>query len=232
MSDDAVTRAGSADDNDVPDSDVRVFVINHRDIVRRGLRAVLEDADDLVVVGESAGVESCVPEVERAEPDVAIIDGTGAPTEAVEAVRTLRDERDDVQLVILGHADVERTRRTAIDAGADGYLLDDAVAGDVHDAVRHAARGDRMPGTPAGAGGAVADQNEIVPDLTLRERQVLSLIAAGMTNRQIGERLGLAEKTVKNYTSAVLAKLHVQRRTQAAIYSMTHAENPAPRSRN
>ena len=207
------------------EDDVKVFLLNRRDIVRRGLHAVIEDSDDLVIVGEATGDE---PDLEAVtDADIAIVDAA-SPADAVELVQTLHDDHGDVPTLILDHADAERARQTAIAAGADGYLPDDARETDVRDVIRRTAHGE-TEAAPAVDGGSPGRHGEdVIPDLTYRERQILRLIARGMTNRQIGDRLGLAEKTVKNYISTLLAKLHLERRTQAAIYQITHQDSDSP----
>jgi DNA-binding NarL/FixJ family response regulator len=208
---------------------VKVFLVNRRDLVRRGLHAVVNDSDDLEVVGEAMGPDPDLETVSAVDTDVAIVDAASA-ADAVALVRTLHEEHHEVPVVILGDAGDDRVRRVANIAGADEYLPDDAKEAVVHDAVRRAARGEQ-----AGAHSPHPHQEphptgrmELISDLTYREHQVLRLIAQGLTNRQIGEHLGLAEKTVKNYISTLLAKLHVARRTQAAIYQIAH-EGFAPR---
>lgn len=216
-----------ASPEDCDEGDVKVFLVNRRDIVRRGLHAVIEDSEDLVVVGEAADSQPDLEAVAAADIDVAIVDA-GSPADAVAFVRTLHEKHGDVPTLILDQADEDRARQTAIAAGADGYIPDDAKEDDIRDAVRRAAHGETRTTPSVERPSAGGQCQEEAPDLTYRERQILRLIARGMTNRQIGDHLDLAEKTVKNYISMLLAKLHLERRTQAAIYQITHQDSSAP----
>ncbi len=201
------------------DDEVRVLLVNHRDIVRRGLQSVLTDSDDITVVAEASSLDAAEDLAKDVNPDVAVVDSTGSPQRTIRSVRALSDAGADVPTVIVGH-DID-TPRVAAAADAAGYLLDDAREDEVRDAVRRAARGETfVPLTSAAS--LPPEHRERDPLLTFRERQVLQLIAEGLTNREIGARLGLAEKTVKNYTSALFSKLHIEHRTQAVIYGLMH----------
>ncbi|QEW02573.1 response regulator transcription factor [Microbacterium lushaniae] len=218
---------------------IRIFLIHSHEIFRRGLRDLIGAARDLVVVGESGSVHESARRIAVSLPDVVIIDAVLPDGNGVELARSIRAQNRRARCLILGRPGREEVRGDAAAAGAHGYLPDDVQARILLDVIRRVARGEQVAAriavsprpepetTPAPDG----DRD---PHLTTRERQVLRLIASGMSNRQIGEQLGLAEKTVKNYVSALLAKLHVQRRTQAAIYEMTHKpgiEADAPRTR-
>ncbi len=222
MKDETALPFDPADDVAAVEEEVRVLLVNRRDVVRRGLRAVIEDAGDLVVVGEMARLDEAWPMTDRADPDVAILDATEPPEQIVSAVDKIRRVQIDVPLLVHGRTDAEEAKRVAWAVGADGYLLDDADAQDVLQLVRRIARGGDVHSLQAVHGAGLPANQPSTVDLTLRERQVLRFIAAGMTNRQIGNRLGLAEKTIKNYVSGLLAKLHLESRTQAAVYRMTH----------
>ncbi|RZI88841.1 MAG: response regulator transcription factor [Microbacterium sp.] len=212
------SRQGHSEQDDV-DEALKVLLVNRRDIVRRGLRAVLEDSEDLVVVAETAHPGNDPAGSPRAAPDVAVIDAADAAATA-EALRKAHAADGGLPTIVVGH-DENQTRRIAAAATAAAYLLDDARESEVRETVRRVARGH---------GGATTrsawrrESRSARPDvsLTLRERQVLGLISGGLTNREIGAELGLAEKTVKNYISAMFAKLHVAHRTQAAVYGITH----------
>ncbi|MDF2919086.1 MAG: DNA-binding response regulator [Microbacterium sp.] len=207
------------------EDEVRVLLINRRDVVRRGLRAVIEDSDDVVVVGDAPRLDDTGRMIDRTELDVAILDATEPTARIVNTVDTIRRAQANVPVLVHGRTDAEEAKRIAWAAGADGYLLDDARETDVLQLVRQIARGDGSHGLQAVPTAAAAADEPGVSDLTLRERQVLRFIAAGMTNRQIGLRLGLAEKTIKNYVSGLLAKLHLESRTQAAVYRVIHDES-------
>lgn len=201
--------------------EVRVLLVNSRDVVRRGLRAVLEDADDLVVAAETDTLSPGDGVVLAAvEPDVAIVDLGDGIDAARRSLRVLQDAEGSIPAVILGH-DGDETLRAAAVVHAAAVLFDDAHEADVREVVRRVAR-EEPPVPPVPIGRVARD----LVDLTFREGQVLRLIAEGLTNREIAVRLGLAEKTVKNYASAIFAKLHIEHRTQAVIYALTHAPHP------
>jgi DNA-binding NarL/FixJ family response regulator len=198
---------------------IRVFLVDDHEVVRRGVAEVLEDDPGITVVGEAGTVTEARTRVPAARPDVAVIDmrlpdGDGAQltAELVAALPRLHC------LVLSSYADSEAVE-AAVRAGAAGYLLKQVRGSALVSAVRTVAAG----GTLVPAEGPVPSPRRTdggtgpLASLTEQERSVLRLIGEGLTNRQIGERMGLAEKTVKNYTSHLLAKLGLERRTQAAI---------------
>jgi len=199
--------------------EVRVLLVNSRDMVGRGLRAVLEDSDDLVVAAETGALSAGDGLLGAVRPDVAIVDVGDDRDAARESVRVLRDAYGAVPAVILGHDDDE-TLRVASTLHVAAVLFDDAHAEEVREVVRRVARAEPAPRPTAHSVPAPPPHDGV--DLTFREGQVLRLISEGLTNREIAARLGLAEKTVKNYASAIFAKLHIEHRTQAVIYALTH----------
>ena len=185
----------------VPGAPIRVFLLDDHEVVRRGLRELLEADGDIVVVGESGLAE--------------------------EAVRRIPAMRPDVATLILTSYDDDEALFAAIMAGAAGYVLKQIRGNDLVDAVRRIAAGqslldpavtervlDRLRSGPT--------RDDALAPLTDQERRILELIGEGLTNRQIGERMFLAEKTVKNYVSSLLGKLGMQRRTQAAVFASKH----------
>jgi DNA-binding NarL/FixJ family response regulator len=140
MKDEAALPFGPADDAAAVEEEVRVLLVNRRDVVRRGLRAVIEDADDLVVVAEMARLDEAWPMIDRTDPDVAILDATEPPEQIVSAVDMIRRVQINVPLLVNGRTDAEEAKRVAWAVGADGYLLDDADAQDVLQLVRRIAR--------------------------------------------------------------------------------------------
>jgi len=201
---------------------VRVLLVDDHEVVRRGLREMLDDEDDIQVVAEAGGVAEAVVQATHAKPDVAVVDVQLPDGNGVELCKRLRALPDGPRCLVLTAFDDEEALVGAIMAGASGYLLKQVRGQDLVTAVREVAAGhslldpvttsrvlDRMrrPAAP-----------DVLSTLTDQERRVLDLIGEGMTNRQIAERLFVAEKTVKNYVTAVLAKLGMERRTQAAAW--------------
>ena len=201
---------------------VRVLLVDDHEVVRRGLRELLEDEDDISVVAEAGGVDEALVRAAATRPDVAVVDVRLPDGGGVELCRRLRASADGPRCLVLTAFDDEEALVGAIMAGASGYLLKQVRGQDLVTAVREVAAGRSLldPQTTA----RVLDRMRKPPEvdvldaLTEQERRVLDLIGEGLTNRQIAERLFLAEKTVKNYVTAVLSKLGMERRTQAAAW--------------
>jgi two-component system response regulator DevR len=204
---------------------IRVFLVDDHEIVRRGIAQLVDTQPDLTVVGEAATVKEALRRIAATLPDVAVLDVRLPDGDGVTLCRDIRSAHPAVACLILTAYDDDDALRSAILAGASGYVLKDIRSGALIDAVRRAAAGGTIQSADvlraaASALRPIAEREEepAGPALSLRESQVLDLIAGGMTNREIGARLGLAEKTVKNYVSGLLAKLGMERRTQAAVY--------------
>ncbi|MEU4442476.1 response regulator transcription factor [Actinosynnema sp. NPDC050801] len=201
---------------------VRVLLVDDHEVVRRGLRELLEDEDDISVVAEAGGVGEALVRAGATRPDVAVVDVRLPDGGGVELCRRLRALPDGPRCLVLTAFDDEEALVGAIMAGASGYLLKQVRGQDLVTAVREVAAGRSLldPQTTA----RVLDRMrrpvevDVLDALTEQERRVLDLIGEGLSNRQIAERLFLAEKTVKNYVTAVLSKLGMERRTQAAAW--------------
>ncbi|MGY1848616.1 response regulator [Blastococcus sp. SYSU DS1021] len=194
---------------------VRVFLVDDHEVVRRGVAEVLEDDPAITVVGEAGSRAEALARAPAVRPDVAVLDMRLPDGDGATLCRELRARLPGLRcLVLTSYAD-RAARDEAVRAGAAGFLLKQVRGSALVSAVRTVAAGGVLtepgPPPPARSGG------DRLATLTDQERAVLGLIGEGLTNRQIGERMGLAEKTVKNYTSHVLAKLGLERRTQAAI---------------
>ena len=214
---------------------VRVYLLDDHEIVRRGLRELLELEDDLEIVGESGSAEEAERRIPALRPDVAILDARLPDGSGIEVCRHVRAVDPSIAGLILTSFDDERALAAAVLAGAAGYLLKDIHGADLVEAIRSVAAGKRLLSDDDVAGftesvalGSSADPR--LRSLTPQERRILLHVAQGLTNRQIGQELFLAEKTVKNYITAVLAKLGMERRTQAAVFAATHAEELHDRS--
>ena len=201
----------------------RVFLLDDHELVRRGLTELLGDEADLEVVGEAGTAAEAVVRVPALRPDVAVLDVRLPDGSGVEVCRELRARVPGLRCLMLTSYADDEALFAAILAGASGYVLKEIRGGDLVDAVRTVAAGGSLLDAAATARvlqrlrqGEPEDPR--TAGLTEQERKVLELIGEGLTNRQIGERLFLAEKTVKNYVSSVLAKLGMERRTQAAAY--------------
>jgi two-component system, NarL family, response regulator DevR len=201
---------------------VRVYLLDDHEVVRQGLRALLESHDDIEVVGESGSAEEAASRIPALRPHVAVLDARLPDGSGIEVCRTVRAVDPSIQGLILTSYDDDEALFAAIMAGASGYVLKQIRGSDLVDAVRQVADGKSLidPSMTAKVLERVRHPQTVAPELaelTEQERKLLALIAEGLTNRQIGERMFLAEKTVKNYVSSILAKLGLERRTQAAV---------------
>jgi two-component system response regulator DevR len=200
---------------------IRVYLLDDHTVVRRGIRAVLEAEHDLEVVGESGTVAEAVPQILELVPDVAVLDGRLPDGTGIDVCRQVRSADPRIRALILTGHDDDEAQADAVLAGAGGYVLKHVDTPELVDGIRQVRLG-RSLIDPTVAMRVVErmrddDAPEGLARLTDGETRVLDLIAEGLTNRQIGERLHLAEKTVKNQVTGLLAKLGVQRRTQAAV---------------
>jgi DNA-binding NarL/FixJ family response regulator len=206
----------------------RVFLLDDHEVVRRGLRELLEAEDDLTVVGEAGTAAEAIERVPATRPDVAVLDVQLPDGDGVEVCREIRSAHPEIACVMLTSFADDEAVYAAIMAGAAGYLLKQIRGTDLVTGIRQVAAGGSLldPTVTARVLDRLRHRND--PDelaaLTGQERKILDLIAEGMTNRQIGEQLFLAEKTVKNYVSNLLAKLGMSRRTEAAAYAARLAE--------
>ncbi|MGO4102461.1 response regulator transcription factor [Leifsonia sp. YAF41] len=218
--------ASTSHDPSRHDGVVRVLLVSDRELVRRGIAAVLDDAEDIDVVGEAATARSARDLVAATEPTVVVVDVTLPDESGIDVARSIRSARPDVRCLILVADDDGETARAAALAGASGCVTTNIRASSFIAAVRVTAAGEQLnesASTNAGFGPAPGSrQSRAFDSLGLRELQVLALIAEGLTNRQTAEQLGLAEKTVKNYVTSLLSKLGLEHRTQAAILHLKH----------
>jgi len=203
---------------------IRVFLLDDHEVVRRGVKDLLEAQDDIEIVGEAATAADGLARIPATKPDVAVVDMRLPDGNGVEVCREVRSIDGSIQCVILTSFSDDEALFDSIMAGAAGYLLKQIKGTDLVDAVRRVASGQSLldPSVTARVLERLRSGPEEDPRLarlTDQERKILDLIAEGLTNRQIGERMFLAEKTVKNYVSNLLAKLGMERRTEAAVFA-------------
>ena len=212
---------------------IRVYLLDDHEVVRRGLRQLLEDGGDIEVVGESGLAVEATSRIPAMRPDVAVLDARLPDGSGIDVCRDIRSVDPTIRALILTSYDDDEALFAAILAGASGYVLKQIGGHDLVDTVRRVAAGQSLidPALTARVLERVRN-GERAPDelarLSDREREILGLVAEGLTNRQIGERLFLAEKTVKNYVSSILAKLGLERRTQAAVLASRLLRHDAP----
>jgi len=203
---------------------IRVFLLDDHAIVRHGLRALLEAEDDIEVVGEAGTVEEGLSGVLEHRPDVALLDARLPDGSGVDVARGLREQAPEVRALILSSYDDEEILVDAFSAGVAGYVLKQIAAQSLLDGIRDVAAGKSLvaPAVATRMMERMRRQHQVnstdrLDSLTPQEMKILRLIGDGLTNREIGERLYLSEKTIKNNVTSLLAKLDVQRRTQAAV---------------
>jgi DNA-binding NarL/FixJ family response regulator len=211
---------------------IRVFLVDDHQIVRRGIADFMSDEPDLEVVGEAASVAEALARIPASNPDVAVLDVRLADGNSVELCRELRSRLPQLNCLMLTSYADDEALFDAIMAGASGYVLKRVLGTDLLNAIRTVGTGGSLldPRTTTALLNRIRRERQHrdpLADLTEQEHAVFTLIGEGMTNRQIGEKLFLAEKTVKNYVSHLLAKLNMQRRTQAAALA-ARLNNPDP----
>jgi DNA-binding NarL/FixJ family response regulator len=209
------------------DEVIRVFLLDDHEVVRRGLQDLLEADGDIVVVGESGLAQEAARRIPALRPHVAILDGRLPDGSGIDVCREVRSAHPEIAALILTSYDDDEALFSAIMAGAAGYVLKQIRGNDLVDAVRRVAAGQSLLDPAVTA--RVLDRLRAGPEddkalapLTDQERRILELIGEGLTNRQIADRMFLAEKTVKNYVSSMLGKLGMERRTQAAVFAIKH----------
>jgi DNA-binding NarL/FixJ family response regulator len=212
---------------------LRVMLVDDHEIVRDGIRAMLDAEDDIVVTSEAASVREAVDEAARTRPDVVVMDVRLSDGSGIEATREIRAARPETKVLMLTSFADDEALFSSIMAGASGYVLKQVKSGDLLRAIRAVGAGDSL--LDPGVTNAVLDRlrkgkhlmkDEKLARLSPQEERILQLIAEGWTNRQIGDELHLAEKTVKNYVSSILSKLEVARRADAAAYLARHTTTP------
>jgi two-component system, NarL family, response regulator DevR len=206
----------NAQDSQQP-RDIRVMIIDDHEVVRRGIAEIVDRADGLTVVAEAGSVAEAVRRAELVRPEVLLVDlqlpdGTG-----IDIVRTLREKVPDARPVVLTSFDDDDALAEALEAGAKAYLLKTVRGAEIAEVVKAVAAGRTLLDERT-VTRRRADHEDPTADLTPSERRVLELIGDGLSNREIGERLGVAEKTVKNHITSLLSKMGLQRRTQVAAW--------------
>ena len=212
---------------------LRVMLVDDHEIVRDGIRAMLATQEDVVVTAEAGTVREAVDEAERTRPDVVVMDVRLADGSGIEATREIRANHPATRVLMLTAFADDEALFASIMAGASGYVLKQVKSGDLMRAIRAVGAGDSL--LDPSVTNAVLDRlrkgkhlmrDEKLARLSPQEERILTAVADGKTNREIGDDLHLAEKTVKNYVSSILSKLEVARRAEAAAYLARHTTTP------
>jgi two-component system, NarL family, response regulator DevR len=212
---------------------LRVMLVDDHEVVRDGIKALLASTEDIVVCAEAGSVREAVAEAERALPDVIVMDVRLSDGSGIEATRDIRAQRPETQVLMLTSFADDEALFASIMAGASGYVLKQIKGGELVRAIRLVGQGQSLldPAVTKGVLDRLRKGKHLLKDeklarLSPQEERILGLVAEGRTNKQIGEALRLAEKTVKNYVSSILAKLEVARRAEAAAYLARHTTTP------
>jgi two-component system response regulator DevR len=212
---------------------LRVMLVDDHEIVRDGIRAMLHAEDDVVVASEAGSVREAVDEADRTRPDVIVMDVRLSDGSGIEATREIRAKHPETRVLMLTSFADDEALFASIMAGASGYVLKQVKSGDLMRAIRAVGAGNSL--LDPSVTSAVLDRlrkgkhllrDEKLARLSPQEERILTLVADGRTNKEIGDELRLAEKTVKNYVSSILSKLEVARRAEAAAYLARHTTTP------
>ena len=212
---------------------LRVMLVDDHEIVRDGIRAMLETQDDIIVATEAGSVRDAIDEAARTRPDVIVMDVRLTDGSGIEATREIRAARPATKVLMLTSFADDEALFASIMAGASGYVLKQVKSNDLLHAIRAVGAGDSLldPSVTTAVLDRLRKGKQLMGDeklarLSPQEERILQQIADGKTNKEIGDDLSLAEKTVKNYVSSILSKLEVARRAEAAAYLARHTTTP------
>lgn len=212
---------------------LRVLLVDDHEVVRSGVKALLQATDDIVVTAEAGSVREAIDEADRTRPDVVVMDVRLADGSGIEATREIRAKHPKTAVVMLTSFADDEALFASIMAGAAGYVLKQVKGGELVRAIRTVGKGESLldPAVTSAVLERLRKGKHLLKDeklarLSPQEERILSLVADGKTNKEIGEELNLAEKTVKNYVSSILSKLEVARRAEAAAYLARHTTTP------
>ena len=216
---------------------IRVFLVDDHEVVRRGLASLIELEDDIEVVGEAGSVADTMSRMPATRPDVMVLDVRLPDGDGIELCRDIKSAHPEMACLMLTSYSDDEALFSAILAGASGYLLKQIKTSDLLDAVRRVSRGESLldPAVTAKVLARLRDpapEDDMLAKLSPQEHKILDLIAEGLTNREIAKEMYLAEKTVKNYVSNLLAKLGMSHRSEAAAYAARLDERKRMRDHN
>ena len=212
---------------------LRVMLVDDHEIVRDGIKGMLDTQDDIVVTAQAGSVQEAIDEAARTRPDVVVMDVRLADGSGIEATRQIRADHPETKVLMLTSFADDEALFSSIMAGASGYVLKQVKPGELLRAIRAVGAGDSLldPGVTTAVLDRLRKGKHLLKDeklarLSPQEERILTLVADGRTNKEIGDELRLAEKTVKNYVSSILSKLEVARRAEAAAYLARHTTTP------
>jgi DNA-binding NarL/FixJ family response regulator len=212
---------------------LRVLLVDDHEVVRSGVKALLQATEDIIVTAEASSVREAIDEADRTRPDVVVMDVRLIDGSGIEATREIRAKHPKTQVVMLTSFADDEALFASIMAGASGYVLKQVKGNELVRAIRTVGKGESLldPAVTSSVLDRLRKGKHLMKDeklarLSPQEERILSLVAEGKTNKEIGDELHLAEKTVKNYVSSILSKLEVARRAEAAAYLARHTTTP------
>jgi two-component system, NarL family, response regulator DevR len=212
---------------------LRIMLVDDHEVVRDGIRSMLQSEDDIIITTEAGTVGEAIDEADRTKPDVVVMDVRLADGSGIEATREIRAKRPETRVLMLTSFADDEALFSSIMAGASGYVLKQVRSGDLVRAIRAVGAGESLldPSVTTAVLDRLRKGKHLMKDerlarLTAQEERILTLISQGRTNREVGDELHLAEKTIKNYVSSILSKLEVARRAEAAAYLARHTTTP------
>jgi two-component system response regulator DevR len=212
---------------------LRIMLVDDHEVVRDGIRSMLQSEDDIIITTEAGTVGEAIDEADRTKPDVVVMDVRLADGSGIEATREIRAKRPETRVLMLTSFADDEALFSSIMAGASGYVLKQGRSGDLVRAIRAVGAGESLldPSVTTAVLDRLRKGKHLMKDerlarLTAQEERILTLISQGRTNREVGDELHLAEKTIKNYVSSILSKLEVARRAEAAAYLARHTTTP------
>jgi len=212
---------------------LRVMLVDDHEVVRNGIRAMLQATDDVIITAEASSVREAIDEADRARPDVVVMDVRLTDGSGIEATREIRAKHPDTKVLMLTSFADDEALFASIMAGASGYVLKQVRSGELLRAIRAVGEGKSLldPAVTTAVLDRLRKGKHLMKDeklarLSPQEERILTLVADGRTNKEVGDELRLAEKTVKNYVSSILSKLEVARRAEAAAYLARHTTMP------
>jgi DNA-binding NarL/FixJ family response regulator len=218
---------------EAPGKRLRVMLVDDHEVVRSGLKAMLDVLPDVAIVAEAGTVQDAISEVARTRPDVVVMDVRLADGSGIEATREIRARREETQVLMLTSFADDEALFASIMAGASGYVLKQVRGGELVRAIRAVGDGQSLldPAVTRSVLDRLRKGKQLLRDeklarLSPQEERILQMVSEGLTNKEIGAQLNLAEKTVKNYVSGILSKLEVARRAEAAAYLARHTKTP------
>lgn len=205
---------------------IRTFIADDHDIIRQGLKGILSYEEDIKIIGEASNGEDALKKLDNIDADVLLLDFNMPKLNGIEVLKSLKASEKNIKIIMITVEDDIETIHKAIDIGADGYMLKDSAGTEIVEAIKAVYENEKYIDKSlvsllfSGIKSKDISKKSLLDELSKREREVLLLISKGFSNKEIGERLFLSEKTIKNYSTSIFRKIKVEDRVQATIYAI------------